>query len=1452
MASSTRSKVEEEEEQESLKEQILIPLDEQDVAVDEGNVIPIDDVESVHPDAITKLQKFNSTLIQTNITSIVELQEPLRSISQSHVAAQQSRLEANGYQHTIGSISVVFPRDEEPSSLPVPYSFIGQSTILVDGRHRLHGLRNLAEKNNEWKKRTEKIVVTVWTLASGEALSRLDALSLGALLNELSTTVKAMSFHDRLFASVSVCRSIETRNEEAPTAGQVTEALLKGCQLGPLSRRQLYRHAQVALKIYREHSFYNSVMIAAKVTPKLSLIHLTCDALLNVEHPDIFQMCMDVLLKRLENQPPGRFDAVRSLFYQRIIEVGRNLYRTAVAADMSLPELLEQEVKMSEKLVSLRELVISRYSTFATSEKDTHWSHISRARFINKMANTLPILSGKAAKDTTKDTTDNTSEEVDRNGENGARKFNKMTEKDNNNGANEDEEEVEVEKNSNIRNSVNITDTDNNCNDDSNGEVINVAKNSERSGDDNNMRSKKALLQNQPSKKVSNIETAQCYDGKDNVSSHRGNKQRETCINTPPIIRKNISLFSTTSLKRTSTLEHNMNAFGRHSNFEMNRNDNNDNNNNNNNEDEGDNNECADQEFGHNWIQENEEESIDGGGVDVGSGNGQGIDNNVNVLNNDEDEVSKKVFVHESETATNQTDEDMSERQNSSDGNENNDHVVCLNDEDEEEEVEEVLSKKVATRFSARLKASGNAHNIEGNETVKIPVKRTNIMSDSSGDDDADVLLVVKPALVIDKGSNVNDNVIDISDDDDNKREKKGKMVCGVDNAGEEDGEGVDRNKDISHCERAPNSMASNEKVKSQKSKLREVISKAKTKQASKANRTKAVNMLKSLRKEDLTEVIKQVNDKLVTEDIGLFRGEDRCEPCVYHEFNDKSPAFVVDCYEDNPLVLKPTRLERNNLPYTPRALWPEKMAEWICNPHVFLQYIYIPLEHRAHYTLQEMKVLLDNHNAVSILGTAAHLRATRAVNAVLEKQEAGGGIGDHCGEHDGKRNYVERSIVAARGNTLPSYEYFAERRTELFHQGFTILVGLADDKHDEMFNVRFCGGEGWHSKLRGYYRENFELYNAERQKYEHAENNGTEYVPKKEFYDWEAVANEPNQPDEIPDSQDGYRFVSTNAGVTQSIEHCVETKWVVESRAMLDVRVGQCMAALNIHRNYNVDEYMHMMKTGGRWIRHGSSCCREPLHTAVSVGRRRDILGNKRYNPGYFGIVTGECDCAVWVVPYSHRQVCASSTSSIGLLSKGVHAIKVIIPPWSVFIGRGDLFHSSGGFGDVANDNGQLRYHIYILPEDVDIPCIMKTVAGFNPPFKEDYDVDSDEDVIMNVDCIDEGEEDNDEIEETGNNIGEEKEKNDVKNKKETAQKKERFGECKNYNLGENNDTGKNERRVRTPPKRRYVGGVGKSVSRPFARIRKPRKREICGRFSLEEEVDCDGSMGVSASQEF
>ena len=200
-------------------------------------------------------------------------------------------------------------------------------------------------------------------------------------------------------------------------------------------------------------------------------------------------------------------------------------------------------------------------------------------------------------------------------------------------------------------------------------------------------------------------------------------------------------------------------------------------------------------------------------------------------------------------------------------------------------------------------------------------------------------------------------------------------------------------------------------------------------------------------------------------------------------------------------------------------------------------------------------------------------------------------------------------------------------------------------------------------------------------------------------------------------------RFITTNLGVTKW-EEMPNLVWAAEKRALLDLRIGAIAAAMRLGKEKQGEDAMTIPVSGGRFLYTGKGCPRQVLHTDFEVNRRRDP--NKL--PGYFAVCTTGIESPLWVVPGSHLFLRRSS-EAMRKIAEGVTVIKIVIPPWSILFGRGDLAHAGPGFDDYdvgVLEDGAIRYHIYFQPPQLDLIDGVHFVKEFNPRFKsepEEYD---------------------------------------------------------------------------------------------------------------------------------
>jgi hypothetical protein len=110
------------------------------------------------------------------------------------------------------------------------------------------------------------------------------------------------------------------------------------------------------------------------------------------------------------------------------------------------------------------------------------------------------------------------------------------------------------------------------------------------------------------------------------------------------------------------------------------------------------------------------------------------------------------------------------------------------------------------------------------------------------------------------------------------------------------------------------------------------------------------------------------------------------------------------------------------------------------------------------------------------------------------------------------------------------------------------------------------------------------------------------------------------------------------------------------------------------------------------------TDCPPQKPHIDFTLTDRKDPgMWCPRDHPDYFMMVSEDQPFPLYVWPYSHVMT-GGSDDKVRRLCRNVPPLKVQVPPYSVFVGRGDLFHAGASAAD-TNTTGQdsnIRLHLY------------------------------------------------------------------------------------------------------------------------------------------------------------
>lgn len=140
------------------------------------------------------------------------------------------------------------------------------------------------------------------------------------------------------------------------------------------------------------------------------------------------------------------------------------------------------------------------------------------------------------------------------------------------------------------------------------------------------------------------------------------------------------------------------------------------------------------------------------------------------------------------------------------------------------------------------------------------------------------------------------------------------------------------------------------------------------------------------------------------------------------------------------------------------------------------------------------------------------------------------------------------------------------------------------------------------------------------------------------------------------------------------------------------------------VDSNFEVDlqSPLHIPSSGGRFILTAKHSLRQRPHCDFPQPTPSFKEGTPDSQPSYFMMVSGEDGFPLYVWKGSHREINHSPESALSLSSMNIPS-SVWVPPYSVFIGRGDLHHAGAGWSDwVSQEKSRrykfsVRYHVYL-----------------------------------------------------------------------------------------------------------------------------------------------------------
>ena len=456
-----------------------------------------------------------------------------------------------------------------------------------------------------------------------------------------------------------------------------------------------------------------------------------------------------------------------------------------------------------------------------------------------------------------------------------------------------------------------------------------------------------------------------------------------------------------------------------------------------------------------------------------------------------------------------------------------------------------------------------------------------------------------------------------------------------------------------------------------------------------------AIEVLKGLDPSQLQKAVHEVGLEVlpgVEEVVGEEdSSSDEFEDAGGRGFDDAMPSSLPVGYEE------PERYEGEANPSwaryatIPPSQWPDYNP--IKHAQPFLEYIHIPHDHRANVVHPSPIDLANNHHCVYL----------HAAHNYYEKHGVWPGL---VTEELRKSSPRAMKWAAVLQRDEVALDYFAEQRTLLKERGYCILENLMKDGilADGIGGVAYdlVDRTDWLLRVRDHFQALLKEDPEEQRK----------------SRVWKAIVNLGFEADMKGGLKGSGRFGTTLEGLLECENDEKET-WLVRDKAKIDIRLGQCAASLQLwpHSDH-VKDPMFVPSSGGRWLASTKGCERQTLHTDFPTLGSEDLQNGK--NPGYF-MMCAPTEVILWVCEHSHSAVSMARGRKRKLsgLSHGMEVVPIKIPPYSVFVGRGDMFHAGAGYDDYITKGTNVRYHMYLVPDKVKLLDAIHLDSTFTPEFR-------------------------------------------------------------------------------------------------------------------------------------
>lgn len=204
--------------------------------------------------------QYSQVDVLLDIADIVIPEHTVRSVTDRDREVLVHLYDTTGILDSSGKMTVTFdgPYNQQER---VKDGVINGKMVLLDGVTRYTALRFPRDnKGGKWISLCKSLKVSLWMRLDHKEMSPSENIGIGVLLNEVSSSVRKMTFADRVHSIVSlVLHAVEKNMVQLSTLNsvQLASELSASQSIGDLDKRQLKRYADFDLPLVREPQMHS-------------------------------------------------------------------------------------------------------------------------------------------------------------------------------------------------------------------------------------------------------------------------------------------------------------------------------------------------------------------------------------------------------------------------------------------------------------------------------------------------------------------------------------------------------------------------------------------------------------------------------------------------------------------------------------------------------------------------------------------------------------------------------------------------------------------------------------------------------------------------------------------------------------------------------------------------------------------------------------------------------------------------------------------------------------------------------------------------------------------------------------------------------------------------------------------------------------------------------------------